>query len=43
MLNVIAFTVCNDNNNLVPFVVIPLGAALVLFVRKYNQIKRIIV
>lgn len=42
MLNVIAYQIC-DNNYLMPFIVIPLGAVLVLFVRKYDKLKKILV
>ena len=42
MLNIIAYRICDDSY-LMPFVVIPLGAMLVLLVRKYEKLKSIIV
>ena len=42
MLNIVAYRICDDSY-LMPFIVIPLGVTLVLFVRKYQKIKKIIV
>ena len=43
MLNVVVFNLCGDNKYITPFIVIPLGAAFVLFIRKFERIRKIIV